>query len=71
MAPFPTFHSDPEETAEEFVMRRMDPTDAVLYKAHLMDCNDCARKVRDAQAFAVAMHSAALDYVAKSKSSPT
>jgi hypothetical protein len=67
MAPFPAFHSDPEETAEAFVMNRMRPSEAAAFKAHLVDCPDCSKKVQAAHAFVSAMHSAALDHVQKNK----
>jgi hypothetical protein len=67
MAPFVAFHKDAEESAEAFVMRRMDLAEAASYQAHLLNCPDCAKKVREAQAFVGAMHSAALDHVTRTK----
>jgi anti-sigma factor RsiW len=51
--------ADPEETAEAFVMKRMDPSDASAYEEHLAHCQACAKIVEMTRAFVQAMRDAA------------
>ena len=50
---------DPTETAEAFVMRRMDPGETSLYLEHLAHCQTCAEIAQMTQDFVQAMRDAA------------
>ena len=46
------------ETAEAFVMKRMDPRESSVYEAHLAGCQACSEIVRMTQAFVQGMRDA-------------
>jgi hypothetical protein len=46
------------ETAEEFVMKRMDPRQAPAYREHLSHCQACSKAVEMTQAFVQGMRDA-------------
>jgi hypothetical protein len=46
------------ETAEEFVMNRMDPRQALVYEAHLARCQGCSEIVEMTRAFVQGMRDA-------------
>jgi hypothetical protein len=50
--------ADPMETAEEFVMKRMDPRDALVYEGHLARCQTCSEIVEMTRAFVQGMRDA-------------
>jgi hypothetical protein len=54
----PPCPADPEETAEAFVMKRMDPTEASAYEVHLAHCQACAKVVEATRAFVQAIRDA-------------
>jgi hypothetical protein len=64
-APFPPIYrkgafcpADPEEPAEAFVLRRMDPSEASAYEEHLARCQACAEVVEATRAFVQGMRDA-------------
>ena len=50
--------ADPMETAEAFVMKRMDPREAWVYEEHLARCQACSETVKMTQAFVQGMRDA-------------
>lgn len=58
MASLDAFHSDPEETAESYVMDRMTPEQAGYYESHLGECASCTRALEEAEAFVRAIAAA-------------
>jgi hypothetical protein len=53
--------ADPIETAEVFVMKRMDSVDAAVHEEHLTRCQSCAQVVETTQAFVQGMRDALLE----------
>jgi hypothetical protein len=49
---------DPLETAEDFVMKRMDPRAAAVYEEHLARCQACSKVVEMTRAFVQGMRDA-------------
>jgi anti-sigma factor RsiW len=47
----PICPADPMETAEVFVMKRMDPREAAAYEEHLARCQACSKAVEITRAF--------------------
>ena len=43
MAQIINFHADPEEAADEYLLRRMSPEEAKAYVKHVTECEDCSR----------------------------
>lgn len=43
--------TDRMETAEAYVMNRMDPSEASIYVEHLAQCDACTKAVEDTRAF--------------------
>ena len=58
MAPADAFHADPEESAEQYVMKTMPREQTAAYRAHLGDCPSCLRAVAEADVFVSAMREA-------------
>jgi TPP-dependent indolepyruvate ferredoxin oxidoreductase alpha subunit len=58
MAPSITFHADPEETAEAYVMERMAPAEEAAYRAHLEGCRSCVAVVEEQRIFVESMRAA-------------
>jgi len=54
----PTWPADPVETAEAFVMKRMDPREALVYEEHLARCQACTKVVEMTRAFVQGMRDA-------------
>jgi hypothetical protein len=54
----PTCPADPEETAEAFVMKRMDPREVAVYEVHLAGCQACSEIVEMTRAFVQGMRDA-------------
>jgi hypothetical protein len=54
----PTCPADPEETAEAFVMKRMDQREAAVYEEHLAHCQTCSKVVEMTRAFVQGMRDA-------------
>jgi anti-sigma factor RsiW len=54
----PPCPADPAETAEAFVMKRMDPREAAAYEEHLACCNACREFVEMTRAFVQGMRDA-------------
>jgi len=50
--------ADPVETAEAFVMKRMDPREAAVYEEHLARCRACSEIVEMTRAFVQGMRDA-------------
>jgi hypothetical protein len=50
--------ADPEETAEAFVMKRMDQREAAVYEEHLAHCQACSKVVEMTRAFVQGMRDA-------------
>jgi hypothetical protein len=50
--------ADPTETAEAFVMKRMDPREAAVYREHLARCQACSKAVETERAFVQGMRDA-------------
>ncbi len=50
--------ADPMETAEAFVMKRMDRREALVYEEHLAGCQACSEIVKMTQAFVQGMRDA-------------
>jgi anti-sigma factor RsiW len=46
------------ETAEAFVMKRMDPREATVYQEHLARCQACSKVVEMTREFVQAMRDA-------------
>lgn len=65
MAPSITFHIDPDETAEAFVMGRMDAAELAAYREHLERCQSCATTVEEQRIFIEAMRGAMRELAAK------
>jgi hypothetical protein len=61
---------DPMETAEAFVMRRMDPRDATVYEEHLARCHACSKVVETTRVFVKAMREACRQFVEDEKQKP-
>jgi anti-sigma factor RsiW len=53
-----TCPADPVETAEAFVMKRMDPPEASIYQEHLARCQACSKVIEMTRAFVQAMRDA-------------
>jgi hypothetical protein len=53
-----TSSADPEETAEAFVMKRMNLREAAAYEEHLARCQACSKVVEMTRAFVQAMQDA-------------
>jgi hypothetical protein len=53
-----TSSADPTETAEAFVMKRMDPREALVYQEHLACCQACSEIVEMTRAFVQGMRDA-------------
>jgi hypothetical protein len=66
MAPSISYHADPEETAEAFVMDRMTPGEKAAYLLHLDDCESCSMVVEEQRVFIEAMRAAMRDLANKS-----
>jgi anti-sigma factor RsiW len=49
---------DPTETAEAFVMKRMNPPEAAAYEEHLAHCQACTKVAEETRAFVKAMQDA-------------
>jgi hypothetical protein len=49
---------DPMETAEAFVMKQMDPREALVYEQHLAHCRACSEIVEMTRAFVQGMRDA-------------
>jgi arginyl-tRNA--protein-N-Asp/Glu arginylyltransferase len=58
MAPSTTFHADPEEAAEAYVMERMASAEKAAYRLHLEHCQSCVTTVEEQRVFVEAMRSA-------------
>ncbi len=58
MAPSTTFHADPEEAAEAYVMERMAPAEQSAYRLHLENCPSCVTTVEEQRVFVGAMRAA-------------
>jgi hypothetical protein len=54
----PPCPADPMETAEAFVMRRMDPREAAAYEEHFAHCQACSKVVEMTRAFVQGMRDA-------------
>ena len=54
---------DPKETAEAFVMNRMDPSEASAYQEHLAHCPGCARIVEETRDYVQAMRDASPEFM--------
>jgi hypothetical protein len=54
----PPCPADAVETAEAFVMKRMDPSEASVYEEHLARCQACTKMVEMTQAFVQGMRDA-------------
>jgi hypothetical protein len=50
--------TDRGETAEAFVMKRMDPSEAAVYEEHLARCRACTKVFEMTRAFAPGMRDA-------------
>jgi hypothetical protein len=46
------------EAAEAFVMKRMDPREALVYEAHLARCQACSEILKTTRAFVQGMRDA-------------
>jgi anti-sigma factor RsiW len=55
--------ADRMETAEAYVMNRMDPSEESIYEEHLAQCDACTKAVEDTRAFVQAMRDAAREIV--------
>jgi hypothetical protein len=53
-----TSSADPTETAEAFVMKRMDPREAAVYEEHLARCQACSEIVEMTRVFVQGMRDA-------------
>ena len=51
------------ETAEAYVMNRMDPSEASAYQEHLAHCQACAKAVEETRAFLQGMRDAGREFV--------
>jgi hypothetical protein len=49
---------DPKETAEAFVMNRMDPSEKSVYEEHIAHCQACAMVVEETREFVQAIRDA-------------
>jgi anti-sigma factor RsiW len=54
----PPCPADAVETAEAFVMKRMDPREASVYEEHLARCQACSEIVEMTRAFVQGMRDA-------------
>jgi hypothetical protein len=54
----PTCPADPMETAEEFVVERMEPLESLKYEEHLARCGACSKVVEMTRAFVQGMREA-------------
>lgn len=50
--------ADPVETAEAFVMKRMDPRESLVFEEHLAHCQACSEIVEMTRAFVQGMRDA-------------
>jgi anti-sigma factor RsiW len=50
---------DAEETAEAYVMNRLDPEAAASFQAHIESCPKCSKLTADTRAYVEAMRAAA------------
>ncbi len=67
MAPSFTFHADPEEAAEAYVMERMAPAEKVAYGQHLESCRSCIAAVEEQRVFVEAMRAAMRELAEKGR----
>ena len=53
-----SFHADPEQTAEDYVMERLRPGEEAVFQQHLIQCRACTKTVAETREFVVAIRDA-------------
>ena len=59
--------ADPAEIAEDFVLNRMDPSEASIYQEHLAHCETCTECADKTREFVQAIRNASREFVDEDK----